>query len=721
MFGTQDGRLISRDESGNSFAMIWFRPTILAFRSRLTEALQLFGIRYVSQGIVAILIRTLFVLLLCVTTENSALAGGRPPAASTKREHVNCAQTSDPDRSISACTAMLNDPSETRSNKLVAYNNRCLAYYHKYEYDQSIADCDQAIRLNSKYAVAYNNRCLVYRSKREYDRAIADCDQAIKVNPKYSLAYINRCSAYLGKHEYSRAIADCDDAIRLDPKSAAAYISLCWAYTDKREYDRAIADCDRAIKLGPKGADARNNRGVAFMGKAEYEVAIVEFDKAIELNPKYYLPYSNRGNAYRIRGDYDRAIADYDQAIKLDPKYVTAFNGRCLAKTEKREYDQAIGDCDQAIKLDPKFLAAYYSRGNAYVRKGDYDRAIADYNEAIDGNPKYALAYNSRGFAYQGKRDWERAISNYDEAIKIDPKLTIAYTNRAAAYRVIGDYARAIADYRKILDLPAPSAADRQRQDIARERVSRYDTVRGPMNPLSGRRVALVIGNSNYLQGPPLTNPKNDARAIAAGLRRLGFAEVIERYELGREAMTQALKDLGDRAEGAEWVVVYFAGHGLEMNGTNYLIPIDARLKSDTKVNEETISLDQVIAKADTASKISVVILDACRDNPFLARTVHMAATGRSIGRGLASVEPDGNVLVSFAAKQGTLALEGSGEHSPFAEALITYLEEPGLELNLLFRKVREYVREKTAQSQDPILYGLPGSEPLYFKRPDPR
>jgi uncharacterized caspase-like protein len=185
--------------------------------------------------------------------------------------------------------------------------------------------------------------------------------------------------------------------------------------------------------------------------------------------------------------------------------------------------------------------------------------------------------------------------------------------------------------------------------------------------------------------------------------------------------MAQAIKELGDRAQRAEWVVVYFAGHGLEMNGTNYLIPIDAELKNETHVKDETISLDQVIAKVDVASKIGLVIVDACRNNLFLPRMAKTELIRRSISRGLARVDSEGNVLVALAARQGTLAEDGSGEHSPFAEALIAYLEEPGLEINFLFRKVREYVRKKTAQSQDPIIYGLFGSEPLYFKSVDAR
>jgi uncharacterized caspase-like protein len=161
--------------------------------------------------------------------------------------------------------------------------------------------------------------------------------------------------------------------------------------------------------------------------------------------------------------------------------------------------------------------------------------------------------------------------------------------------------------------------------------------------------------------------------------------------------------------------VVFFAGHGIEVNGTNYLLPIDAELKRDTHVADEAVSLDRVQAKVDGASKLGLVILDACRNNPFLAR---MARTGgtRSVGRGLANTEPEGNVLVAYSARHGTFAEDGVGEHSPFTEALLAYLEEPGVEVNLLFRRVRDAVRKNTDRRQEPFIYGSLGSEPLYFK-----
>ena len=263
--------------------------------------------------------------------------------------------------------------------------------------------------------------------------------------------------------------------------------------------------------------------------------------------------------------------------------------------------------------------------------------------------------------------------------------------------------------------------ADKQRQEIARARIARVaepPVRRRNVKPLPSKpqRVALVIGNSQYTHAGPLTNPKNDATGVAASLRRLGFEQVFESYDLSREQMGKALKDFGDVAEVAEWAVVFFAGHGIEMNGVTYLIPTDAALKRDAHVTDETISLTQVQAKVDAASKLGLVILDSCRNNPFAERMVRSGGAARSIGRGLANIEPEGNVLVAYSAKHGTTASDGAGSNSPFTEALLNYIEEPGLEINFLFRKVRDQVRTKTQRRQEPFLYGSLSSELLYFK-----
>src|SRR5262249_10831438 len=151
---------------------------------------------------------------------------------------------------------------------------------------------------------------------------------------------------------------------------------------------------------------------------------------------------------------------------------------------------------------------------------------------------------------------------------------------------------------------------------------------------------------------------------------RLGFAEVVERYDTDLSAMTAALKNFGDRAANSDWAVVYYAGHGLEMNGVDYLIPVDAKLEKDTHVSDETVALTRVLEKVESARKLRLVILDACRNNPFVTRMIRGVGITRSIGRGLAPIEPEGGVLVAYAAKHGTTADDGSGANGPFAAAM---------------------------------------------------
>jgi uncharacterized protein len=232
---------------------------------------------------------------------------------------------------------------------------------------------------------------------------------------------------------------------------------------------------------------------------------------------------------------------------------------------------------------------------------------------------------------------------------------------------------------------------------------------------LAGRRIALVVGISAYMNVAPLRNPAADARAVADAFRRLGFAEVIEREDLTRADLEKALKDFGDKVTDSDWAVIYYAGHGVEMNGENYLVPVDAKLDRADHVEDETVSLRRVLSKTEAAHKLRMVILDACRSNPF--RMASVDGHARAIGRGLSPVEPAGGVLVAYAARGGTIADDGSGNHSPFTQALLANMETPGLDIRIMFSKVRDQVLSRTNNTQEPFTYGsLPGEE-LYFKQ----
>ncbi|MCP3468877.1 caspase family protein [Bradyrhizobium sp. CCGUVB1N3] len=225
------------------------------------------------------------------------------------------------------------------------------------------------------------------------------------------------------------------------------------------------------------------------------------------------------------------------------------------------------------------------------------------------------------------------------------------------------------------------------------------------------KRVALVVGNSSYQNAPLLPNPANDAAAIAATLKGAGFDVVDSRLNLAATDMRRALREFADQARDADIALVYYAGHGIEIDGTNYLIPTDARLERDTDIYDEAFSLDRVLLAIEPARQLRVVIVDACRNNPF-ADTMKRTVASRSISRGLARVEPTvSNTLIAFAAKAGLTALDGNSKNSPYAMALVKYIAKPGLDLRRAFGFIRDDVLQATGNRQEPYVYGSLGGE----------
>ncbi|MBR1179478.1 caspase family protein [Bradyrhizobium sp. KB893862 SZCCT0404] len=234
-----------------------------------------------------------------------------------------------------------------------------------------------------------------------------------------------------------------------------------------------------------------------------------------------------------------------------------------------------------------------------------------------------------------------------------------------------------------------------------------------------GRRVALVIGNGAYRNVPVLLNPPNDANDIAAALKRLGFTVSLA-TNASFDEMRRGLIALGRDAAGADMAAVYFAGHGMEISGENWLIPVDAELKRDTDAANEAINLHSVMSQVSNTTSLGLVILDACRDNPFAARMKRSIATRAAATGGLGRIEPVGNVLVAYAARDGTTALEGDARNSPFAAALLRNIEAPGVEVTFMFRNVRDDVMEATRNEQQPFVYGSLSRKAIYLAGPPP-
>jgi Caspase domain len=232
-----------------------------------------------------------------------------------------------------------------------------------------------------------------------------------------------------------------------------------------------------------------------------------------------------------------------------------------------------------------------------------------------------------------------------------------------------------------------------------------------------GKRVALVIGNSAYANVPALPNPANDAGEVAAALRRLGFTVTLI-ANASFDEMRRGLIALGRDAAGADMAAVYFAGHGMEISGENWLIPVDAELKRDSDSVNEAVSLRSVMLQVSDTKSLGLVILDACRNNPFAAKMQRALALRAASGGGLGRIEPVGNVLVAYAARDGTTARDGDGRNSPFTMALLRNIETPGIEITFMFRNVRDDVMEATGNAQQPFVYGSLSRKAIYLVGP---
>lgn len=218
------------------------------------------------------------------------------------------------------------------------------------------------------------------------------------------------------------------------------------------------------------------------------------------------------------------------------------------------------------------------------------------------------------------------------------------------------------------------------------------------------RRVALVIGNSSYRNAPALPNTVNDARDMVVALRKVGF-EVVDGIDLDKRGMDAALTRFARLAQDADAAMFYFAGHGFQFNGENYLVPVEAKIEDEVGVQYETTRLNDVVTALNYAKGVKIMVLDACRNNPFVGLLAKRQATrGFSVGSGLAPVQRAQGMVIAYATQANDVAADGAGRNSPFTAALVREIDQPGLEVATLFRRVQKSVYDTTAGRQTPEL-----------------
>ncbi|UEM14577.1 caspase family protein [Bradyrhizobium barranii subsp. barranii] len=512
------------------------------------------------------------------------------------------------------------------------------------------------------------------------------CDNLLKADKlggkDKSLALVVRGNALINKRDYDRAIEALSSAIDLDPDNVGAINLRGLSHERKGEDDLAMADYNLAIQKRANFGYAYNNRGTIHLRRGALQSALDDFNLSIKYTPTFLLGWTNRARMRTLNKDFDGAIADFAAAEKIDPTAPQIAGNRCITYGMMGKYDQAFADCDGLIQKQPRNTFAINNRAEVNVMKGDLDAALKDYNTVIQLNPNSVRAHSGRGQIYERRKDLAQARADY----------------RAAAYSLTR------------FDEPDVARA----RAIAQERLAAL-TPQAPAGS-TGRRVALVIGNGAYKNVHALPNPPRDAKMIANVLRDVGFQTVISVNDLSRDKFFEALQTFATEAENADWAVVYYAGHGFEIGGVNYLVPVDAKLAADRDAETQAVALEQVIAAVGAARKVRLVMLDACRDNPF-APAMQRTLSLKLVDKGFSNIEPGAGFMVVYAAKHGETALDGDGgADSPFATALAREIKVPKVEIRKLFDIVRDDVWSATKHEQQPFSYGSPpGREDFYF------
>ncbi len=631
------------------------------------------------------------------------------------------------------------------------------------DFNAAIADFDKALAVDPHLVSAYRDRAVALLHVRQKAKALADYGAAIRLAPRDPLGYMGRATVHMDNADFASAIRDLDKAKALDPSNAAASSFRGEAKRLKGDIAGALIDHAEAIRLAPDDETVYINRSLAERDQRDYDKALADLDDAVLRNPKSDLAYADRGEIWMLRGDYDRALADLEKAKSLNPKSPVAMTLLGDTLRYKGELDRALEAYNDANHVVSDYVAAITGRGLVFAKKGDLANARAEFERALTlpsdsdaekAKPAQALARDgldqirretailaaakaedlkaqdqkskadiiARSHAEEASNTAEvKARDAEAKARDAEAKLRLAEAQQAEAQTgAMKAEARA-----KALEATAKArdAEAQERITEAEKRATQLEAQIAAATPApipdQGRRVALVIGNSSYRSVPLLPNPRKDAAAMAESLRAAGFDAVTLIEDATLQQMKKALRDFQDVADGAEWALVYYAGHGIEIAGQNYLIPVDARLQSDRDADDESVSLRYVLDRIQYAHALHMVILDACRENPFVNTMRRQMASRSVVARGLAPYEPKiANEIVVYAAKDGEQAADGEVTgHSPFTKALMARMATPRVEINKMFRLVTSDVLSATNNRQQPFVYGsTPGENDFYFR-----
>jgi tetratricopeptide (TPR) repeat protein len=656
---------------------------------------------------------------------------------------------------------------ELDSKLVQAYYRRAALFHSRGGLERAIRELTEAIQIDRKYVQAYGLRGDYLLELGEVDRAVRDFKEAININPRFAPAYIKLAELNIKQENYVEAARNFTEAIIIDPKVVANYVGRAFAHAKRDDWNEARRDYDEALFRDADNRAALEGRSILFFKVGDYVRGLEDAKKALALNSRFagksageraapsdYYASLLIGNLLREHKQFEECVNVLYRgilAIEKSPpqsEYHEIYYGRARCHSALRRFDLAETDLKTALQIVPDQPHALAESGNIIVERGgsptealdlirraakqlpedahilgslgwvlyqldEIDEAVTHLRRAAERAPNDGVIQhrlgdalwkaNKRGEAFAAWQAARKRATDRAEITKLDEKIRSGLADGSAsrtAPKPTGPLA------------PAPKAPPPPAPEEAAPAPSPTPDVPRPAE----RRVALVIGNSAYQNVAQLANPGRDATAIAATLREIGFDVVVAKTDLDRTAFVNAMRTFGNEAAKADWAMVYYAGHGMEINGRNYLVPTDAKYNSIQDVQYDAIPLELVLGTVEGASKLKLVILDACRDNPFITQ---LQSGGRGgAARTLGVINSEGGTMIAYAAKQGQVAQDGIGNNSPFVESLVRNMQRPGLELNMVFRRVRDEVLAATGKRQEPFSYGsLPGQQ-FFFVNP---
>jgi tetratricopeptide (TPR) repeat protein len=551
------------------------------------------------------------------------------------------------------------------------------------------------------------------------EKKIESLNKAIKADPAFVDAYYNR-AYYLGELKlYEKAINDLNQVLTFRPTDAGALNDRGFYKLALERYEEAIKDFGQSIANNFDNLSlVYKNRGMAHMalGGNNLPNALRDFDNALLHKTDYFDAKYSKASCLQEMNQHKEALGVLNELVLQTPKSAEVWYLRGVSNAALRQDQEAINDYSNVLKQQPDFADAYFARGIVKMTMTNYDGAIEDYAQVIRLDKTFAEAYNNRGFCYvrKKKKEYELAIRDFTESINQGHSdKYLVYTNRGDAQFRLGSYPEAKKDYQLALaDKPGhPQAIQGLQQSDAILNPSGSKSVAGVRQSNLLKRYALVIGNSKYAYSKPLEGkPLNDSDDIVQRFEEMGF-QTKKLQDATLSDMDQAINTLVQQAKGADLVTIFFAGHGIEADKKNYLIPIDARLAKPEDAPHEAISLDNLLDRLKSShAKMNLIFLDACRNDPFrswdiLGRDSDSTAAARMRAFG-APPKLSSDVMVYYATQPKDVAGNGSGRNGNLTTGLLKHLRR-GIELKEMWQDVTNSVyRDITKEVQLPYSAG---------------